>query len=115
MDNSESGFVEKRKEPRYACELEALIRNGRKRLFCHITNISLSGLEIRTDGQIEMDEFIIEFKVEQDIFALSCQMVSLIEQETESVIHAKFIMIPTDTRKYFENFLTYATLTFKKL
>lgn len=115
MDNSESGFVEKRKEPRYACELEALIRYGRKRLFCRITNISLHGLEIRTDKQVDMDEFIIEFKVDKDIFALSCQIVSLIEEEIESVIHAKFVMIPTETRKYFENFLTYATLSFKKL
>lgn len=115
MDESKDGFVEKRKEPRYACELEALIRKGKKRLFCRITNISLNGLEIRLDEQIEMDKFIIEFKVDQNIFTLSCEIVSLVEEEIESVIHAKFVMIPTETRKYFENFLTYATLFFKKL
>jgi len=29
MDQSKSGFVEKRKEPRYAYELDAVIRKGR--------------------------------------------------------------------------------------
>ncbi len=115
MDKGEKGFVEKRKEPRYACDLDAIIRKGRKKYFGRITNISQGGLEIRVDQEIEIDEFIVEFKVDRNILTLSCQMVSLIKEDIQSVLHAKFIMIPTETRHYFEDFLTYSELTLKKI
>ncbi len=108
--------VERRQSPRYTCNIPAVIRKGTGRFKGTITNISIGGVEIHLENLINIQEFIVDFKLNNMILSIYCEAVSLQENENhEIILHTKFLIIPTEVRRYFTDLLVTSEIRFRPI
>ncbi|WP_180270769.1 PilZ domain-containing protein [Sporanaerobium hydrogeniformans] len=115
-NSRERNGVERRESPRYACNIPAVLRKGKTRHQCTITNISMGGVEIRLDHKVKVEEFIVDFKLNDMVLSIYCEAVAIRENEnSELILHTKFLIIPTEVRKYFTDLLVASEIKFRPI
>ncbi len=108
--------VERRQAPRYTCNIPAVIRKGTRRFKGTITDISIGGVEIRLENQVNIQEFVVDFKLNNMVLSIFCEAVAIKENEDHEVIlHTKFLIIPTEVRKYFTDMLVASEIRFRPI